>query len=231
MILKAEKIGKSFLGKNALSGIDLTLERGKIYGLFGPNGSGKTTFMKMTSGLLRPSRGSMTICDRNIGPATKAVVSFMPTTNYLPKWMKIKNCLDYYSDMFSDFSMEKAVEKLKFMELEKDMKISSLSSGMLARVKISLALSREASLFVLDEPFNAIDPITREKTIEVILGCQGENNAVLVSSHMVNELERMLDEVIFLSEGNIILSGKSEDLKKERQMSIDEIYMEVYAHA
>ncbi|MBF8983253.1 ABC transporter ATP-binding protein [Lutibacter sp. B2] len=230
-LLRAENVTKKYITKKALVNLSVTIEEGKIYGLLGPNGCGKTTFMKMMAGLIQPSNGTIEINGNKIGTKTKEIVSFMPTSNYLPKWMKIKQCIGYFHDLFEDFDIKKANDMIVFMGLKEDQKVKSLSTGMLGRLKLSLALSRNAKLFVLDEPFNGIDPISREKTIEVILNACNEENTIIISSHLVKELERILDEVIFMDQGNVIVTGNAEDIRTEKGMSIDEVYREVYANA
>ncbi len=228
-LLKAENISKKYITKKVLENLDLTIESGKIYGLLGPNGSGKTTFLKMIAGLIQPSHGKIEIMGNKIGKKTKEIVSFMPTNNHIPKWMKVINCIAYYNDFFADFDMEKSKEMIDFMGLKEEQKVGALSTGMLGRLKLSLALSRKAKLYVLDEPFNGIDPISREKIMDAILKICNEEVTLLISSHLVKELEKILDEVIFLGEGKVLLLGNVEDLRMEKGMSIDELYREVYA--
>lgn len=230
-VLRAENVTKKYMTKKALENFNVTMEEGKIYGLLGPNGSGKTTFMKMVAGLIQPTSGKVEIMGHRVGTKTKAIVSFMPTSNHMPKWMKMNQCIGYFDDLFEDFDREKANEMMEFMGLKENQKIGSLSTGMLVRFKLALALSRKAKLFVLDEPFNGIDPISREKIVEAVLNACEEENTILISSHLVKELERILDEVIFVDKGNVILTGNAEELRMEKKMSIDQLYREVYADA
>jgi len=230
-ILKTENLTKKYINKKALDNLNISLERGKIYGLLGPNGSGKTTLMKIIAGLLQPSSGDIQIMDNRIGKDTKKIVSYMPTSNYLSNGMKIKHWIDCFHDYFEDFNKEKAKELISFMKLKEDMKIKSLSTGMLQRLKISLAISRDATLYVLDEPFNGIDPVSREKIMEALLNNLNEEKTIIISSHMVSELERVLDNVIFLEDGKLIFNKDADLLRVERNMSIDELYREVYKDA
>ncbi|WP_129597425.1 ABC transporter ATP-binding protein [Anaerophilus nitritogenes] len=230
-IIRAENVTKKYITKKALNELNMTLEEGKIYGLLGPNGSGKTTFMKMIVGLIQPTSGEISINEKRIGVETKKIMAFMPTHNHLPKWMKIRNCVEYFNDFFEDFNMEKAQELLKFMELEEKQKVGSLSTGMLQRLKLSLILARDAKVYVLDEPFNGIDPISREKIMEAVLRVCDENKTMIISSHLVKELESILDEVIFIGEGKVVLKGSAEEFRMEKNMSIDELYREVYKNA
>jgi len=230
-ILKTENLTKKYINKKALDNLNISLEKGKIYGLLGPNGSGKTTLMKIIAGLLQPSSGDIQIMDNRIGKDTKKIVSYMPTSNYLSNGMKIKHWIDCFHDYFEDFNKEKAKELISFMKLKEDMKIKSLSTGMLQRLKISLAISRDATLYVLDEPFNGIDPVSREKIMEALLNNLNEEKTIIISSHMVSELERVLDNVIFLDDGKLIFNKDADLLRVERNMSIDELYREVYKDA
>ncbi|MBB6217838.1 ABC-2 type transport system ATP-binding protein [Anaerosolibacter carboniphilus] len=230
-ILKAENLTKKYINKTALDNLNITLEKGKIYGLLGPNGSGKTTLMKIIAGLLQASSGNIQIMESMIGKDTKKLVSYMPTTNHLSNGMKIKHWIECFHDYFEDFNKEKAQELIDFMKLKQDMKIKNLSTGMVQRLKISLAISRDAILYVFDEPFNGIDPVSREKIMETLLNNLDEEKTIIISSHMVSELERILDRVIFLDDGKLIINEDADFLRVERKMSIDELYREVYKDA
>jgi len=230
-LLKIENLSKRFLNKTVLDNLSITVEEGRIYGLIGPNGSGKTTLMKTVAGLLQPSSGSIEIDGNRVGTKTKAVVSFAPTVNHLPKWMRVKHCLNYYSDFYGDFDKGKAEEMLDFMGIRHEEKIDSLSTGFAGRLKLALALSRNARLYVLDEPLNGLDPISRDKVLEAILKASGENNALLVSSHMIRDMEAILDEVIFLDMGKVVLVGNADRIRAEKGVSIEELYREVYGDA
>jgi len=227
-ILKATQLSKSFYQKKALDKVDINIEKGKIYGILGPNGGGKSTFFKIAAGLLKPSQGEITIDNKKPGVYTKSIVSYLPETNYLYKWMKIKDTLAFFKDLYADFNIGKAKESLKFMELEEEEKVTSLSKGMMGRLKLTLALSRKAKLYLLDEPLNGIDPISREKIITSILDSYSEKTSILICSHLIYYIEKLLDYVFFLSEGRIILSGDAEDLRNKRGMSIDKLFQEVF---
>jgi len=227
-ILKTSQLSKYFYQKKALNKIDLTIEKGKIYGMLGPNGGGKSTFLKIAAGLLKPSQGEIIIDNKKPGVYTKSIVSYLPETNHLYKWMKVKDALNFFKDLYADFNIERAKESLKFMELEEEEKITSLSKGMMGRLKLTLVLSREAKLYLLDEPLNGIDPISREKIITTILNTYRENTSMLICSHLIYYIEKLLDYVLFLSEGRIILTGNAEDLRNKRGMSIDKLYQEVF---
>lgn len=227
-ILKATQLSKSFYQKKALDKVDINIEKGKIYGILGPNGGGKSTFFKIAAGLLKPSQGEITIDNKKPGVYTKSIVSYLPEVNYLYKWMKIKDTLAFFKDLYTDFDIGRARESLKFMELGEGEKVTSLSKGMMGRLKLTLALSRKSKVYLLDEPLNGIDPISREKIITSILDSYNEEASILINSHLIYYIEKLLDYVFFLSEGRIILSGDAEELRNKRGMSIDKLFQEVF---
>lgn len=227
-ILKATQLSKYFYQKKALDKVDLSIEKGKIYGILGPNGGGKSTFLKIAAGLLKPSQGEITIDNEKPGTYTKSIVSYLPEINFLYKWMKIKDALNFFKDLYADFDIERARESIKFMELEEEEKVTSLSKGMMGRLKLTLALSRKSKVYLLDEPLNGIDPISREKIITSILDSYSEEASILISSHLIYYIEKLLDYVFFLSEGRVILSGDAEELRNKRGMSIDKLFQEVF---
>ena len=228
-ILEAKLISKKYLKKKALNGVDLTIEKGKIIGILGPNGSGKTTFLKLIAGLIRPSEGEIKICDNEIGYKTKELVAYLPDSDFLYPWMKISEAKKVYSTFFKDFNSDKFDELLGFMKLESNMSVKSLSKGMKEKLALALTLSREAKLIILDEPLNGVDPIAREQILQAILKGFSFESSMIITSHLINEVESLLDEVYFLKEGKIMLSGNAEDLRSEKNMTIDELYREVFA--
>ena len=230
-LLKVNGLTKKYMTKTVLDNLDFSLEEGKIYGLLGPNASGKTTLMKLIAGVTQPTAGNIVVNGHHIGVMTKQVVSFLPTTNHLPKWMTIGRCLSYYQDFYRDFDLKHATERVEFMGLNVSQKITSLSSGMLGRLKVVLAMSRQARLYLLDEPLNGLDPISREKVLQMILESVREESTILISTHIIREIESILDKVIFLKNGQIALAGDAEDLRLNRKMSIEELYKEVYENA
>lgn len=228
VLLKAENLTKGFFRNRALVNLNIEIEEGKVYGILGPNGSGKTTFFKIAAGLFKPSSGTLIIDGSPIGIETKKRTAFMPTEDFLFKWMKIKMVLDYYADMYEDFDRDQAKEFLGQMELKEDMKVSSLSTGMKARLKMVVTMARKASLYLLDEPLNGIDLISRDKIMQMIVSSLREDCTVIISSHLVSELEAVMDEVIFLDKGSVVLAGNSEQFRLEKKCSIEELYKEVY---
>lgn len=229
-LLKINGISKKYMTKKVLEDIELTLGAGKIYGLLGPNGSGKTTLLKIIAGLTQPTKGSLKVNGRGTGVSTKQEVSYLPAINHLPKWMNVKTCINFYKDFFLDFNLELATERVEEMGLRLNQKVSSLSTGMVGRLKIALAMSRQSKLYLLDEPLNGLDPISRERVLEMILKSAREDSSIVLATHIIKEVESILDEVIFLNDGRIILAGNVDDLRLARKKSIDELYREVYGN-
>ena len=227
-ILEAEKVSKKYFKNKALDEVSISVEKGKIVGLLGPNGSGKTTFLKMLAGLTRPSAGSIKICNTEIGYKTKELVAYLPDSDYLYPWMKISDAKKVYSTFFSDFDSVKFDELLEFMKLEYNMNVKNLSRGMMEKLSLALTLARDAKLIILDEPLNGVDPIAREQILGAILKGFSYESSIIISSHLINEVERILDEVHFLKEGRIVLSGNTEEIRNEKKMTLDEVYREVF---
>ncbi|SHE50022.1 ABC-2 type transport system ATP-binding protein [Caldanaerobius fijiensis DSM 17918] len=229
LILKATNLTKNYYSKKALKGINLEVEKGKILGLLGPNGSGKTTFMKIAAGILRPTSGQILIDGQKPGIYTKSIVSYLPDVNYLYKWMRIRDAINFFKDFYVDFDLEKSKRLLDFMKLDENDKVTSLSKGMLEKLHLTLVLSRNAKLYIFDEPLGGIDPNAREKIIDAIIDNIREDSSMIISTHLVRDIERLFDDVAFISDGEIILNGNAEELRTERNKSIDEIFREVYA--
>ena len=228
MITKIENLNKKFYNKQVLSDINLEIEKGKIYGLLGPNGSGKTTMMRIVANLIKNTTGNVEVNGLELGKQTKNIVAFMPTSNFFPKWMKVKNAVDYYNDFYEDFNREKCIQILKKVDIEMDLKIKSLSTGMTEKFKIALTMSRNAQLILLDEPFNGIDIIAKEDIKKLIVENLTEENATIISSHLIDDIEPILDDVIMIKKGQIVLNDNVEKLREEKEMSIIDIYKEVF---
>lgn len=227
-ILKINGLTKKYFNKVALDQVTVSFEKGRIYGLLGPNGSGKTTFMKIIAGLHKQTSGNVLIKGSPISYKTKRDVVFMPTEDFLYPWMKIKTLIKYFSDMYPDFDNKRASELIKRLELNEDNKVSELSTGLKGRLKVALSISRNAPIYMFDEPLNGLDPISREIVLGLISETFNENKVIIVSSHLVSELETCLDEVIFLKNGVIELQGDAEELRFEKKKSIEALYKEVY---
>ncbi|AND84596.1 ATP-binding cassette domain-containing protein [Clostridium tyrobutyricum] len=228
VILKSSQLTKNYFRKKALNGLDLEIKSGRIVGLLGPNGSGKTTFLKIAAGILKQSSGEILINGNKPGVITKSEVSYLPDKDYLFKWMKIKDAFNFFNDMYKDFNYDKALQLLKFMNLDINSKVKSLSKGMSEKLYLTLVLSRNAKLYILDEPLGGVDPTTRERILDAILDNYSKDSSILITTHLVSDIERLFDDVDFISEGKIILSGDAEELRSRRGKSVDEIYREVF---
>ena len=228
-MVEAKLVGKRYLGKQAVKDVSMVWEKGRIYALLGPNGSGKTTFMKMVAGLVKPTAGKLYYDDKKIGVESKKKVAYMSTEPFFYSYMTVKHVGKYYADFYEDFSMERYEELIARMDLKMTDKAKELSSGLAAKLKIAATLARDAQLYMLDEPLNGIDIIARENIIQTIVEAAGENKTIVISSHLVDELEPIVDSVVFMKQGGVILSGDAEEIRTEHGKSIVDLYKEVYA--
>lgn len=228
-LLEINNLRKNYGSKEALQGLSLTLEEGKVYGLLGPNGSGKTTLIKVLAGLLPNYKGEVLINGLKPGVETKAIVSYLPDRNFLPSHSKIKDIITMYDDFFEDFDPVKADCLLRSMGLKDDMKVNSLSKGMTEKLNLSMILSRDAKLFILDEPIAGVDPIARDQILDAIIDNVGKESTMLITTHLVKDIERVFDKVGFIDNGRIVLEDDAETLRTVRNNSIDGIYKEVFA--
>ena len=227
-ILEIKNLNKNYFNKKALEDFSLSLEKGRILGLMGPNGSGKTTLLKIIAGLQHANSGTVQVCGHDIGLETKKLVSFLPDKNVLYPFMKSIDALNFYKNYYADFDMQKALDMLDFMKLDKNEKVSAMSKGMIEKLNLTLAFSRNAKLFVLDEPLGGVDPVARDRIISTIIKTYNEDSSIIISTHLVNDVERIFDEVCFIGKGKNILSGSAEDLRVERGLSIDQLYIETF---
>lgn len=228
-MLKCEHLVKKYLTTTAVSDLSIEIESGRIYALLGPNGSGKSTLMKMIAGLSKPSSGNITLNGKPINYKSKADIAYMPTEAYFFGYMTCMNIGDYYKDFFADFDYDKYMYLLSEMDLEPKQKAREMSSGMMAKLKIAVTLSRNAKIVMLDEPLNGIDIIARDKIINTIISNVSDETAVIISSHLVDELEKIVDYAIFIKKGSCILSGDAEELRETQGKSIVDMYKEIYA--
>lgn len=215
--------------KTALNGLNLTLQRGKIIGLLGPNGSGKTTLIKIMNGLLMPTEGEVLINGEKPGPATKAHISYLPERTYLSAGKKVSELITFFEDFYEDFRPERAREMLSSLNIDENAKIKTLSKGTREKVQLILVMSRDADLFVLDEPIAGVDPAARDYIIRTIITNYNENATVLLSTHLISDIENILDEVVFLKEGNLVLQATVEEIREEKGKSVDSYFREVFA--
>ena len=228
-LLEVNNLYKSIKGKEILRGVTFKLERGKVLGIMGPNGQGKTTLLNTIEGFLKIDSGEIKLEENNISNITKAQISYLQDMNIFNRSMKIKDAINLYSDFFNDFDREKMNYYLDFMNLDKNLKIKDLSKGMMEKFNLSLTLSRKAKLFLLDEPISGVDPVSREKILDAILENLSEESSMIITTHYIGELERIFDEVLFLGDGKVIEFGDAEELREKYQASIDEIYRKIFA--
>lgn len=228
-MLKCSNLKKKYLNKTAVENITMELEPGRIYALLGPNGSGKTTFMKMVAGLVKPTEGTVLYKGQPIGVESKKEVSYMPTEDYFYPYMTVEDVGKYYQDFFADFRIDTYKEMVEDMGVSLQDKITKISSGMAAKVRLAAALSRKAKLYLLDEPLNGIDLIARDKIMATILKAADEDVTIVISSHLVEELESVVDGVIMIKNGKNVLVGDADDMREERGKSIADVYREIFA--
>ncbi len=228
-MLKCSNVKKKYFNKTALENVTLELEAGRIYALLGPNGSGKTTFMKMVAGLEKPTEGTVLYKGQPIGAASKKEVSYMPTEDYFYPYMTVEDVGRYYQDFFADFNFDNYKAMVEDMGVELKEKVTRISTGMAAKVRLAAALSRKAKLYLLDEPLNGIDLVARDKIMNTILKAADEDVTIVLSSHLVEELEAVVDGVIFIKDGRNVLVGAAEDIREEQGKSIADVYREVFA--
>lgn len=228
-MVEAKMVGKRYMRKQAVKDVSLVLEDGKIYALLGPNGSGKTTFMKMVAGLVKPTSGAIYYNNGEIGVESKKKVAYMSTEPFFYSYMTVKDVGKYYADFFDDFSMKRYEELISRMDLHMEDKAKELSSGLAAKLKIAATLARDAQLYMLDEPLNGVDIIAREQVLHTIVECATEGKTLIISSHLVDELEAIVDSVVFMKQGSVVLSGEAEEVRVERGKSIVDLYKEIYA--
>lgn len=228
VILECQSLSKRFSGSVALSDVNLTLERGRIIGLLGPNGSGKTTLLKIINGLLVPDTGKIQIAGMEPGVETKKIVSYLPEKTYLADWMKVRDIIDFFKDFYADFDPNKAHDMLKRLQIDTDRKLKTLSKGTKEKVQLILVMSRQADLYCLDEPIGGVDPAARDYILNTIITNYNENATVLISTHLIAEIENILDEVIFLKNGAVTLHSSVDDIRTKEGKSIDSLFREVF---
>ncbi|HJB40811.1 MAG TPA: ABC transporter ATP-binding protein [Candidatus Ruthenibacterium avium] len=227
-ILVCEGLTKNYGRKNALNNVTLTLPAGRMVGLLGPNGSGKTTFLKLIAGFLTPSQGTVQVCGEMPGVLTKRMVSYLPDRLALEKYQRVFHILHFYEDFFDDFNSEKAMHMLEDLEIEPRQRLSSMSKGMLEKVQLILTMSREAKLYLLDEPLGGVDPAARDYILNTILRNYNEDSTVIFSTHLISDVEKILDDAIFLKEGTVQMYKSVDEIRTECSKSLDELFREVF---
>lgn len=227
-LLQLHHVTKKYQKHVAIDDVTLSLPAGKIIGLLGPNGSGKTTLIKLMNGLLHPTTGDIVIDGYRPSVETKKIVSYLPDTSYLRENMKIKDALTLFEDFYNDFSREKAEHLLEDLDLNPDEQLKNLSKGNKEKVQLILVMSRQAKLYILDEPIGGVDPAAREYILRTIINNYCEDASVVISTHLIAEIEPILDEIVFLKEGKVILQGNTDDIREEYGKSIDSLFREKY---
>ena len=227
-LLEIKNLTKSFEGKEVLHDINLSVSGGKIIGLLGKNGAGKTTLIKLINDLLTSTKGEIFVNGKSIGVDSKKVVSYLPERTYLNKQMKVSEVIDYFEDFYENFDSKKAKKLLKDLDLDINQKLAKMSKGMQEKVQLVLVMSRNADLYILDEPLGGVDPATRDYILDTILSNFSDNASVIISTHLISDIERILDEVIFIDKGKIVLQSDADKLRKKEKTSIDEIFRRMF---
>jgi len=227
-LLHCQDLTKKYGGLTALDNLNLTVESGKIIGLLGPNGSGKTTFIKLVNGLLTPTWGSIWIDGKIPGVESKKVVSYLPDNNFLNSWMTVSQLVDLFCDFYSDFRRELAFEMFEKLDIEPNRKLKTLSKGNKEKVCLILVMSRNAKLYVLDEPIAAVDPAARDYVISTIINNYNPEASVIISTHLIADIEPILDEAIFINKGKVVLHKSVDEIREEYGKSVDELFREEF---
>ncbi|MDR0291124.1 MAG: ABC transporter ATP-binding protein [Treponema sp.] len=226
--LECRNVSKRYGSFTALDDVNIRLNSGRITGLLGPNGSGKTTLIKLVNGLLQPSAGEMSVCGNPIGPASKALVSYLPDRICLEPTMRVRDTMNFYADFYDDFSRDSASAMLNDLNIDPAKRLKALSKGNKEKVQLILVMSRKAQLYLLDEPIGGVDPAARDYLINTILANYNKSAAVLISTHLIQDVEQVLDDIIFLRNGKVVLEGSAHDIRTEKSTTIDALFREVF---
>ena len=227
-IIECRSLTKKYGNFYALNNLNLTLEKGQIIGLLGPNRSGKTTLIKLLNGLLTATSGEIYIDGEPLGVETKKIVSFLPERTYLNAHRKVKDIISYFADFYDNFDSERAYRMLKHLEINPEARLKSLSKGTKEKVQLILVMSRDAALYILDEPIGAVDPAARDYILNTILTNYNENATILLSTHLIHDIENILDRVIFIQNGHIITNSTVDEIRTEKKQSVDALFREVF---
>ena len=227
-IVEFKDVHKSYSKKEVLKGVSLNIPKGKIVGLLGPNGSGKTTMIKLMNGLLQADKGSIEINGMKPSKETKKIVSYLPERTYLNDWMKVKDILEFFHDFYEDFDVQKANEMLKNLNIDKNEKLKTMSKGTKEKVQLILVMSRKADLYILDEPIGGVDPAARSYILKTILTNYNEDSTLLIATHLISEIENICDDILFISNGEIVLQGNVDEIREEKGKSIDALFREEF---
>ena len=227
-VLECKDLTKHYGAAPALDHVDLAVEPGRIVGLLGPNGSGKTTLIKLANGLLTPSAGEVLVCGAAPGKETHAAVSYLPERTAIPTWMSVKQLMDFYGDFYADFRRDAAEEMLAHLNIPAAQRIKQMSKGTREKVQLIMVMSRAARLYLLDEPIGGVDPATRDYILSTIITNYNPEAAVIISTHLIADVEKVLDEVIFINQGRVVLQSSVDEIREEKGMSVDALFREVF---
>ena len=227
-ILECRELCKSYGSVRALDNVSLSIEQGRVIGLLGPNGSGKTTLLKLANGLLTPTEGEILIAGEAPGRLSRSIISYLPDHNYLADWMKVRQLMDFFEDFYEDFDRAKAADMLKRLNIDSEMRIREMSKGTREKTQLILVMSRAARLYLLDEPIGGVDPATRDFILDTIIRNYNPEAAVVISTHLIADVEQVLDDVIFINNGKIVLTSSVDNIREEHGMSVDQYFREVF---
>ena len=227
-ILECRGLVKFFPNCLALNNVDLTVPKGRIVGLLGPNGSGKSTLIKLANGLLTPTQGTILVDGKEPGIETKKIVSYLPERTYLTEWMTVQDMLDLFNDFYADFNIAKARDMLARLNIQTKARIKTMSKGTKEKVQLILVMGREAQLYLLDEPIGGVDPAARDYILNTIIANYNENATVLISTHLISDVEQILDDVIFINQGSVVLTSSVDDIREKQDKSVDALFREVF---
>ena len=227
-IVEIKNVYKSYSKKEVISNMNLNIPKGKIVGLLGPNGSGKSTLIKLINGLLQPNSGDVLIDGIKPSIETKRIVSYLPERTYLNDWMKVSDILNFFNDFYDDFDIDKAMDMVKSLNIDINEKLKTMSKGTKEKVQLILVMSRHAKLYILDEPIRGVDPAARTYILKTIITNYCEDSTLLIATHLISEIENICDDVIFISNGNIVLQGNVDEIREEKGKSVDALFREEF---
>lgn len=227
-ILECKHLYKSFGKTNALNDVNLSINRGRIVGLLGPNGSGKTTVIKMANALLTPTKGEIFVDGKKPGIETKKIISYLPEKTYLNEWMRVHQIIELFTDFYDNFNPEKAYDMLKKLNINSDDRLKTMSKGTKEKVQLILVMSRDADLYLLDEPIGGVDPAARDYILSTILNNYNEQATIIISTHLISDIEKILDDIIFIKEGQVVLISSVDEIRDKHGKSVDALFREVF---
>lgn len=227
-LLECNGLTKCYSGKKALNNVNLKLEPGRIIGLLGPNGSGKSTFIKLCAGLLTPNAGDIHILGLPIGPETKGVVAYLPEHTYLSKWETVRDIVGFFDEMYDNFQKDKAYQMLQDLNINPEDKLKTMSKGTKEKVQLILVMSRKADLYLLDEPMGGVDPAARDYILDTIITNYNQEGSILISTHLISDIENILDDVIMIKEGNVVCYDSADNIRMNYEKSLDQVFREVF---